>query len=144
MRQIMYLTLLIIIAGCSVFTPTQTYEQAQGKVTIDGKEYGMVIGDFEWVEESFEARKLDPTNIHDLAEQFETIDVEKGDKLLIDIEQNPSSVNVDQWNKEGKLQPVELNGNEIPIPTVSGQYIYEVTATWNEGRISYIFDISIN
>ncbi|MDN4492838.1 hypothetical protein [Ureibacillus aquaedulcis] len=143
MKKIMILVLSVCISGCSSFTRAQTYEQAKGKVTIDGKAYSMIIGEFEWVDENSEARKLNPININDLADQFKTVEVGKGDKLTIDIEQNPSSVIVDQWNEEGELQAIELNGNEIPIPIKSGLYIYEVTAGWNEGKISYVFDISI-
>lgn len=143
MKKIVVLMLVVGIAGCNVFTPSHTYEQAQGKVTIDDKEYPMIIGDFEWVEENFEARKLNPTNINDLAEQFETVEVAQGQKLTIKIEQDPSSLIIDQWNGAGEMKAVEITDNEISVPTETGEYIYEVTAGWSEGKISYVFDIKI-
>ncbi len=123
---------------------SKTFKQAQGKVNVDDKVYTMRIGDFEWKEDDFEAKKISSTDINELADQFKTLEVEEGDKLKIEIEQNPTSIIVNQWNENGTREDVEFESNEITIPSENGYYIYEVIAEWNEGKISYIFDIYIN
>ena len=142
-KMMMILLSMIVLAGCNQFIPADTYVQPQGKVYMNGKEYQMLIGEFEWVEEDFEVRKLDSVDIKDLAEQFQTIEVKNGDELLIEIEQTPSSIIVDQWSEDGEFEAIEMIGNEIPIPTEAGTYIYKVTAGWSEGKLSYVFDITI-
>ncbi|MFB5089455.1 hypothetical protein PGC35_20095 [Psychrobacillus sp. PGGUH221] len=103
----------------------------------------MRIGDFERKDGNFEARKISETNIYDLADRFNTVEDEKGDKIKIEIEQNPSSIIVEQWNEDGTIVAVELIGNEITLPSKEGYYIYEVIVEWNEGKINYVFDINI-
>lgn len=138
--------IVIIIAGCNgIFQPSSStdYVQAQGKVIVGNQEYSMMIGEFEWKEKDFEARKISDSNLYDLAEDFHTLEAEKDDKLNIEIEQNPSSIIVNQWNEDGTSETVELKDNEITLPSEEGYYIYEVMASWNQGEITYIFDINI-
>ncbi|MCM3387137.1 hypothetical protein M3649_03195 [Ureibacillus chungkukjangi] len=142
MKKMMILILAIILSGCNKITPANTYEQPQGKVVMNDNEYPMLVSKFEWVEEDFEIRKLDSPDINELAEEFETIEVDKKDSMTIEIDQNPTSIIVDQWNEEGEFEAIEMNGNEIPIPAEAGTYIYEVTAGWAEGKLTYIFDIT--
>lgn len=143
-RAIFLIIISIIIAGCNGMPSSKTFKQAQGKVNVDDKVYTMRIGDFEWKEDDFEAKKISSTDINELADQFKTLEVEEGDKLKIEIEQNPTSIIVNQWNENGTREDVEFESNEITIPSENGYYIYEVIAEWNEGKISYIFDIYIN
>ncbi len=144
MKRIIFLMLIvIIIAGCNGISSFNTYKQAQGKVIVDNQNSTMMIGDFEWKEDDFEAKKISNSDINDLADEFNTLEVEKGDKLKIEIEQNPSSIIVNQWNEDGTSEGAELIDNEITLPSEGGYYIYEVIAEWNEGKITYIFDINI-
>lgn len=147
MKKIILLILIIItIAGCNgIPMPSNSndYVQAQGKVIVGNQDYSMLIGEFEWKEKDFEARNISESNIYDLADEFNTIEVDKNEKLKIEIEQNPTSIIVDQWNEDGTVDTVVSQGNEITLPSEVGYYIYEVIAEWNEGRITYIFDINI-
>lgn len=147
MKKIVFLMLIVIyITGCNGIPQPSTssvYVQPQGKVIAGNKHYTMMIGNFEWKEEDFEAKKISDSNIYDLADQFNTIEVEKENKLNIEIEQNPSSIMVNQWNEDGTIVATELIGNEITLPLEAGYYIYEVIVEWNEGKITYVFDINI-
>ncbi|QFF99000.1 hypothetical protein PB01_09235 [Psychrobacillus glaciei] len=147
MKKIIVLMFFVInIAGCNgIPMPSNStnYVQAQGNVIVKDQNYPMIIGDFEWKENDFETRKISESNIYDLADEFNTLEVEKNEKLKIEIEQNPSSIIVNQWNEDGTIVTFERKGNEIILPSEVGYYIYEVLAEWNEGRITYIFDINI-
>ncbi|WP_342601038.1 hypothetical protein MHB48_08520 [Psychrobacillus sp. FSL H8-0483] len=144
MKKFFLLLIVIFIAGCNGIPQTSTdYVQAQGKVIVGNQDYSMMIDEFVWKEKDFETRKLNDSNIYDLADEFNTLEVEKDDKLKIEVEQNPSSIIVNQWNEDGTSQTVELNENEITLPSKEGNYIYEVMAEWSEGKISYVFDINI-
>ena len=138
--------MVIIIAGCDgILLPSTSnaYVQAQGKVIVENQDYSMLIDEFEWKEKDFETKKLTDSNIYDLADEFKTLEVKNMDKLNIEIEQNPSSMIVIQLNEDGTSETVELKENEIILPVEKGYYIYEVKAEWNEGKISYLFDIII-
>ncbi|TQR16465.1 hypothetical protein [Psychrobacillus vulpis] len=145
MTKVIFLMLIVInIAGCIPGPSNATnYSQAQGNVIVGNKDYSMMINDFEWKEANFQARKINESGIYDFANEFDTLAVEKDDKLKIEIEQNPSSIIVDQWNEDGTIVAVEPISNEITLPSEEGYYIYEVIAEWDEGRITYIFDINI-
>lgn len=147
MKKIVLLMFLIInLAGCSGI-PTNAnppiYKQPQGKITLGNQDYPMVIGKFEWIEGKSEMRTLGNPDIYELADTFDTLEGEKGNKLQIEIEQNPISLIIKQVNAEGTVNEIQIEDNEITLPTDEGYYIYEVIATWNEGEISYIFDIDI-
>ena len=145
-RIIILMLMVIIIAGCDgILLPSTSnaYVQPQGKVIVGNQGYSMMIDEFEWKEKDFEARKLNDSNIYDLADEFKTLEVKNDDKLNIEIEQNPSSIIVIQLNEDGNSETVELRENEIIPPLEEGYYIYEVKAEWNEGKISYVFDIVI-
>lgn len=139
--KIVYLMFFVIfIAGCSSFN---TFKQPQGKVIIDNKGYTMRIGDFEWNEGDFESRKISTSDKIDLAEKFETLDVKKGDRIKIEIEQSPSSIIVNQENEDGTTDVIEINDNEITLPSEEGYYTYEIKAKWNEGKMTFVFDVNI-
>lgn len=125
--------LLIILAGCSRFSSFNTFNQAQGKVTVDNQEFTMVIGDFEWIDSNIEARKINSTDINDLADEFNTLQVEK----------DPSSIIQNQWNEDNTSNVVELKDNKITLPSKGGYYIYEVIVEWNNGKATYVFDINL-
>lgn len=143
MKKIVIVMLLIILAGCSRLSSFNTFNQAQGKVTVDNQEFTMVIGDFEWIEGDIEARKINSTDINELADEFNTLQVEKGDKLKIEIEKDPSSIILNQWNEDNTSNVVELKDNKITLPSKEGYYIYEVIVEWNNGKATYVFDINL-
>ncbi|MEI4770946.1 hypothetical protein WAX74_15090 [Psychrobacillus sp. FJAT-51614] len=119
MKKLIFSMIIVMnIAGC-IPEPsnTTTYSQAQGKVIVENKDYSMRIKDFEWKEADFKTRKISESSVYELADQFNTLEVKKGDKLKIEIEQNPSSIIVDQWKEDGTIVAVESKGNEISLPT---------------------------
>ncbi len=147
MKKLILLVFVFInLVGCNqVNLPSADpgYVQAQGKITVNKEEYLMLISEFEWKEPDFEAKKIGGPDLYSLAENFETMDVEKDEKLNIEIEQNPASINVVQWNEDGTSETIKLNENQITLPKEEGYYVYEVKAKWNEGEITYIFDINL-
>ena len=146
MKNLFYLMFIVmIIAGCNGIPSSQSDSvgQPEGKVIVDHEGYPMMIGEFEWKDDDFEARKISPSDTYGLAEEFETLTVEKGDKIKIKIDQNPSSIIVYQENENGTIDNFEIQNNEITLPTEKGYYIYEVVAKWNEGKSTYVFDLNI-
>ena len=117
-KLILFLFVFINLVGCNqINLPSSDpgYVQAQGKITVDNEEHLMLISEFEWKESDFEAKKLGGPNLYSLAENFETMDVEKGVKLNIEIEQNPSSINVVQWNEDGTSEDIKLDENHLTL-----------------------------
>ena len=141
MNKIFSLILMVIfVAGCN---GGPSFEQPLGKVIVDNRNYTMMIGEFEWIEDDFESRKISQSNKIDLAEKFETLDVKKGDRIKIQIDQNPSSIIVNQENEDGTIDVVEINDYEITLPSEEGYYIYEIIAKWDNGKGTFVFDVNI-
>ncbi|WP_025783417.1 hypothetical protein [Sporosarcina sp. D27] len=144
MRRILHLMLIItILAGCTGMTSNNTYKQAQGKVILNDQEYMMTVGDFEWKEEDFQFRKISNSEVDEQSEEFDTLQVEQGETLKIIIDQNPSSITLYQLSDDHSRTVVELNDNEMTLPRETGHYIYEVNVVWDQGRATYLFDVSI-
>lgn len=144
MKKVLILLLTVFcISGCNVISSFDTFKPAEGKVINDDKEYPMIIGDFEWIEEDFEVNKKSTLDKRGLADEFETLEMKKGGKLKIEIEDSPLLLKINQEIEDGSIQSVDIIENEITLPTKEGYYIYEVNAKWDEGNITYIFDINI-
>lgn len=147
MKKIMlFVVIVICMSGCNRIplpSSSSVYVQPQGKVIVGNKDYRMVIGEFEWKEVDFEARKVSDSDVCELADQFPTIEVVEENKLTLDIEQGPSSIMVNQWDEDGTIVETELLDNEIILPEDAGYYIFELIAEWNEGEITYVFDVDI-
>ena len=135
--------IVIILAGCNGISSNNTYKQAEGKVILDNQHYTMMIGEFEWVDTDVKLRKISSSDINDLAVEFNTLQVGKDGKLKIEIEENPSTIILNQWNEDETSDVVELKDNEIILPSEEGYYIYEVIVEWNKGKATYVFDINI-
>lgn len=149
MKKALFLVLIMVTAaGCNLISSSDSFEQPQGRVVINSKDYTMMIGDFKWKEDDFEARKTSTSDINGLANDFETLNAKRGEKLSIQIDQSPSLITVNQLNEDDTREPVEIQDNQIILPSEKGYYIYEITAEWNKdkikGKINYIFDININ
>lgn len=136
--------MVIFVAGCN---GGPSSEQPLGKVIVDSRNYTMMIDEFQWIEDDFESRKISPSNKIDLAEKFETLDVKKGDKIKIKIDQKPSSIIINQENEDGTIDVVEINDYEITLPSEEGYYIYEIIAKWDNGKAkanaTFVFDVNI-
>lgn len=69
--------------------------------------------------------------------------MEKGTKLKIEIDESPLSLEINEESEDGAVKSIDIRENEITLPTNEGHYIYEVKAKWNEGNITYVFDVNI-
>ncbi|WP_374965259.1 hypothetical protein [Lysinibacillus sp. RS5] len=146
MKNLFYLMFIVmIIAGCNGIpsSHSDSFGNPVGRVIVDDEGYMMQIGDFELKDDDVTIRSLNSPDKYGLAEEFETLTVEKGDKIRIEIDQNPPSIIVNQENEDGTIDNIEIQNNEITLPTEKGYYIYEVIAKLNEGKSTFVFDLNI-
>lgn len=143
MKKIMFFILItVILTSCSRFT-NSTIAQPEGKVIVDGKHYTMMPGDYEWNEDGIEISKKSSHDINELAELFETLEVDKGDMLKFEFKKSPSLITVTKVNEDGTKDMVEIKGNEITLPSESGYYIYELISIWPNGKETFVFDVNV-
>ncbi|MEK5231740.1 hypothetical protein MHB42_08160 [Lysinibacillus sp. FSL K6-0232] len=139
MKKLVLSTLLItFLHGCN-----GSISNPEGKVIVAGEQYVMIPHELEWSEDNIEIKDLGSPDIDTLADEFPTLEVEKGESLKFDIDQNPLSITVIQWNEDGSSDIVEMDDNQITAPTNEGYYIYELKATWDKGKESFIFDVDV-
>ncbi len=141
-KIVLSILITIILAGCNGFLH-RTISQPEGRVIIDGEQYTMVSGNYEWKEDNVEIRTKSSTDINELAELFETVEVDKGEILKFEIEKNPISNKVTKLNEDGTTENIEMNDNEILMPSESGYYIYQLETIWSQGKQTFIFDVDI-
>ncbi len=123
------------------FSSSTAFGQLEGRVSIGEQAYPMIVDQFVWKEKNMEASKLSGSDIYVLAEAFPTLDVNKEEKLTIDIDQSPSSIKVTQYNEDGTSKEISITDNQIQVPIEEGHYIFEVQATWSQGEYTFLFDI---
>ena len=106
-----------------------------GFVKINETRYKMTKGNFKW-EKGNETVQTDAASPSQIAENFKPIIAEPNSKATIEIEQNPN-LSIYLWDSE----EVKLasKGNQFFVPSIKGQYIYEVVAKWSNGEVSYTF-----
>ncbi|MEK4485687.1 membrane lipoprotein lipid attachment site-containing protein [Psychrobacillus sp. FSL H8-0484] len=103
MKKIILIMLItVILTGCNGF-PNGTISQPEGKVIVGGEQYTMMSGDYEWKEDNIEISTKSIPDINELAELFETIEVDKGDTLKFEVDKNPSSITVTKLNEDGTI-----------------------------------------
>jgi len=83
------------------------------------------------------------SDINELVENFETLDIKKGDTLKFEIDKNPSSTTVIKLNEDGTSDTVEIKNNKIKMPSENGYYIYQLTSVWPQGRETFVFDVNV-
>ncbi|MGA3599842.1 hypothetical protein [Lysinibacillus agricola] len=139
---ILSIVMAIILTGCNVFS-SDIVKQPEGKVVLDNTSYTMVAGDYQWKEDNVEINTKSSFDIHDLADLFETLEVDKGDTLTFEIEKNPSSITVIRLNEDGTDEIVEMKDYTINMPSEEGYYIYELKTIWNKGKETFVFDVQV-
>mgnify|MGYP003505613501 FL=1 len=145
MKKISIIILVILVlVGCNQAIESRNVPHAEGKVFLEDNEYKMSLGEYEWIEDNIEQKRIDKVSVEEIAEAFDTLDVTKGSKLKIEVGENPTTISVNQWNGDTSVENVELTNNEIPLPSTAGYYIYEVIAEWDKGRITYVFDVNVS
>ncbi|WP_342577992.1 membrane lipoprotein lipid attachment site-containing protein [Psychrobacillus sp. FSL K6-2843] len=144
MKRILFFTLIVIIlTGCNGTPVRGTFVQPEGKVILDNNEFIMNIGEFKWKEHDFEASKIRTSDNNELADEFSTLEGDKGEKLIFEIDYNPTSIVANQWNTDYTSDAIEVKDNEITLPSEEGYYTYEVIVKWPQGKATYIFDIDV-
>ncbi|MGY3187610.1 hypothetical protein [Lysinibacillus sp. TE18511] len=139
---ILSIVMAIILTGCNVFS-SDIVKQPEGKVVLDNTSYTMVAGDYQWKEDNVEINTKSSPDIHDLADLFETLEVDTGDTLTFEIEKNPSSITVIRLNEDGTDEIVEMKDYTINMPSEEGYYIYELKTIWNKGKETFVFDVQV-
>ncbi len=97
-KQVFLILIALFLTGCNGFS-NGTIGNPQGKVIVDGEQYIMMPGDLEWKEDNVIIRSKSSSNLNELAEQFETLEVGQGEPLKID--KNPTSITVTKLNDDG-------------------------------------------
>lgn len=137
----------LVLVGCNQ-TPAAVdvnVPHAEGKVYLDDSEYKMGLGEYEWKEKKVEQKRVNEVSVEEIAETFDTLDVMKDSTVKIEVEENPSTISVNQWNEDKSVESVEITNSEITLPSTAGYYIYEITAEWDDkGRITYVFDVNVS
>ena len=73
------------------------------------------------------------------------MEVTKDSTIKIEIEENPPTISVNQWNEDKSVEDVKVTNNEITLPSTAGYFIYEIIAEWGKkGRITYVFDVNVS
>ena len=133
----------LFLTGCNN-SNQDTISQPNGKIILDEKEYLMIQNDFKWKENDIEINDVSSRGLDALAEEFETLIVEKGEILSFEIENTPTTIDVTQYNEDQSNHVIEMKEEQIIMPTEEGYYIYEINVTWENGMGTYVFDVDVN
>ncbi|MFJ7730810.1 lipoprotein [Lysinibacillus sp. NPDC097231] len=143
MKKIILLILIVtLLSGCNGFL-NDIVSQPEGKVIVNGEQYTMIPSNFEWDEGDVKIKEMRPRDLNELADDFETIDVEKKDILDLEIEKNPYSITITKQNEDGTIDNVEINDFKITMPSKEGYYIYKLNVTWDKGKETFVFDVNV-
>ena len=143
-KLILSILIVIILTGCNK-SQNDPLSQLEGKVIVNGEQYTMILSDYEQKEDKgeFSISVKNSSDINEIVDLFDTIEVEKGAILKFEIEKNPSSITVVKLNEDGTTDLVEMKDNEITMPSESGYYIYQLKTIWSEGKQTFVFDVSV-
>ena len=141
-KLILSILIVIILTGCNK-SQNDSLSQPEGKVIMNGEQYTMILSDYEQEGDKVEISLKHSSNINDIAEIFDTLEVEKGTIFKVEIDKNPSSITVSKRNEDGTTDLVEMKDNEITMPSESGYYIYQLKTIWSEGKQTFVFDVSV-
>ncbi|MGE7951288.1 hypothetical protein [Lysinibacillus xylanilyticus] len=143
-KLILSILIVIILTGCNKF-PNDPLSQLEGKVIVNGEQYTMILSDYEQKEDKgeFSISSKHSSDINEIAELFDTLEVEKSTIFKFEIDKNPSSITVAKLNEDGTTDLVEMKDNEITMPSESGYYIYQLKTIWSGGKQTFVFDVSV-
>lgn len=97
-----------------------------------------------WKEANGEQKRIDEVYTEEAAEAFDTLGVTKDSTVKIEVGEEPATIRVNQWNEDQSVQKIELTNDKLPLPAAAGYYIYEVIAEWDQGYITYVFDLNVS
>ncbi|WP_137789169.1 hypothetical protein [Bacillus sp. E(2018)] len=145
------------ITGCSIAADGNDHEGEKsinddfppvmmGFVTVKGKKYEMEAGNYKWerrVGSETEAVSTDSASPSQIAEFYKPIEVEPGDDIMIEIQDDPK-VSIYLFNENDRDKEVILRKNHFSVPSYKGRYNYEVLADWSNGEVSYTFVVEVH
>ncbi len=138
---LLLLSLVLILTGCSI-TNNSIEEQipTSGSIVVGKTEYEMMPGKYTYRGETMKISTLEDKSVYEIAEGFDTLNVEKNESIEIILEDNPS-LTVNEWNDVGEVKEITIKDNKITVQSEAGIYIYEVVAKWPNGEASFIFEV---
>ncbi|MEH7454781.1 hypothetical protein [Gottfriedia acidiceleris] len=140
---IISLSLSLTLVGCGLQSVSKEKQiPVSGKIIVDNSEYEMKVGRYNWERENTKIRRIENFSPIKIAKDFETLKLQKNEKVKLVIEDNPD-LTIYLWSEDGKSKGVKKQ-NYITVPSKSGYFIYEVVGKWSDGEASYIFDVEIN
>jgi len=141
-KIVLPILIVIILTGCNVL-PTGIHKQPEGQIIFDGKHYNMLPSKYEWKEDDVEVTLKGSPNMSEIADNFETLEVQKGDVLKFKIDKDPNLISATKMNEDGTIENVEIKDEKITMPSKEGYFIYELNAIWNKGKESFVFDVNV-
>ncbi|WP_154661499.1 hypothetical protein [Bacillus ndiopicus] len=141
-KSFIFLLSILLLVAC------QSNEETRapiGEVLIDNKNYQMIDAGHEWIDGNLTMRapRLGKS-LYEYASNFETLTISKDSELILEIEKNPDTISVQQYNIDGEMEIVNAINNKISLPSVEGYYLYEVVAQWENGSmVTFVFDIEL-
>ena len=111
-----------------------------GYVTINQSRFKMERGGYEW-RKGNQVQQTDAASPLQIAEKFKAIDAEPDSRMTIEIQQKPN-LSVYRW--DAGTESREREEDPIIVPAEKGRYIYEVTALWANGKVSFTFVIEVS
>lgn len=117
------------------------------EVTTEGNKVSTVRGSYCW--KGFLDSKcedlLSPYLLVD-EENIESISINQGSKININFNPSPIDGKYEAYIWQGNEKTVKANLKEdiLEAPTQKGTYIYEISADWKRGQVSYAFIIEVN
>ncbi|HYK74943.1 MAG TPA: DUF3221 domain-containing protein [Pseudoneobacillus sp.] len=112
-----------------------------GFIQVEDTRYEMAKGGYRW-KKGNSVVLTDAASPLQIAENFKPIEVAPNSIATIEIGQNPN-VSTYTWSGNTKASYHNIKENRITMPAIKGQYIYEVTAKWTNGEVSYTFVVDI-
>ena len=140
-RLFLFIMIFVILTGCTK-SSNDPLGQLEGKMSVNGKQYTMVLSDYEQKDKAGISVKHS-SDLHEIAEIFDTLDVEKGATITFEIDTNPFSITVAQLNEDGTTELVEMKDKEMTVPSENGYYIYQLKTRGSEGKQTFVFDVNV-
>ncbi|WP_107838853.1 lipoprotein [Metasolibacillus meyeri] len=142
-RSLIALLIVLLLAACQ---PNDVKKVPIGEIHVDNQNYQMVDAGHEWIDGNVTIRAPRiGKSIYGYASQFETLSVPSNNELLLKIKESPDTIAVQQYNKDGEMEIVNVIDNKILLPSVEGYYLYEVVAQWENGSmVTFVFDVELS
>lgn len=119
----------------------------QVRVLAGDVEIPAVLHSYDWTTHNagggMETSKTPPELVQ--ARRIAPVPLPARSTLRFAFDPDPFEVRVYRWTEgQGKGLPVPVApGETIRIPREPGVYVYEVSARWNQGAASYVFNVEV-